>query len=34
VPLLMTFTSLPKVDSTFHMHQQTPGYPMLEGKLH
>jgi hypothetical protein len=34
VPLLMTSTSLPKVDSTFHMHQQTPGYPMLEGKLH
>jgi hypothetical protein len=20
-----------KVDSTFHMHKQTPGYPMLEG---
>lgn len=34
VPLLMTFTSSPKVDSTFHMHPQTPGYPMLEGKLH
>jgi hypothetical protein len=34
VPLLMTTTSLPKVDSTFHMHQQTPKYPMLEGNLH